>query len=188
MPRRRRDSSTGCEAELRPRRHPLQQRRPERARARRRPSSIAGADLALRHRGVAADDDAGDPPSWRRACGARQGPHRQHVAARRPSTATRGSPTTRRRRWAWSASPARSPASWRRIGVNVNAVCPGAIRTRAHDRLAPEVIERIRASDAHRLHRPSPRTWPASSRSWPATTPATSPASRILIDGGRWMI
>ena len=31
-------------------------------------------------------------------------------------------------------------------GVTVNAVAPGAIRTRAHDRLAPSVIDRIRAT------------------------------------------
>jgi NAD(P)-dependent dehydrogenase (short-subunit alcohol dehydrogenase family) len=28
-------------------------------------------------------------------------------------------------------------------GVTVNAVCPGAIRTRAHDKLNPEVLARI---------------------------------------------
>lgn len=31
-------------------------------------------------------------------------------------------------------------------GVTVNAVAPGAIRTRAHDRLMPAVIERIKAT------------------------------------------
>ena len=30
--------------------------------------------------------------------------------------------------------------------INVNAVCPGAIRTRAHDRLPKEVIDRVRTS------------------------------------------
>jgi NAD(P)-dependent dehydrogenase (short-subunit alcohol dehydrogenase family) len=72
-------------------------------------------------------------------------------------------------------------------GVNVNAVAPGAIRTRAHDRLPKEVIDRIRS------------TVPLGFVAEPedvanAVTFLASPASRyitgqtLLIDGGRWMI
>ena len=71
-------------------------------------------------------------------------------------------------------------------GVTVNAVCPGAIRTRAHDRLAPEVLERIRAGT------------PAGFIAEPADVAAlvaflASDEARfitgqtILVDGGRWM-
>ena len=61
--------------------------------------------------------------------------------------------------------------------VNVNAVCPGAIRTRAHDRLPRNVIDTVRNACRWATWA-SPRTWPVSWRFSPATTPATSPASR----------
>ena len=72
-------------------------------------------------------------------------------------------------------------------GIGVNAVAPGAIRTRAHDRLPPEVIDRIR------------ETVPLGYVAEPddvanAVVFLASPASRyvtgqtLLIDGGRWMI
>jgi NAD(P)-dependent dehydrogenase (short-subunit alcohol dehydrogenase family) len=48
----------------------------------------------------------------------------------------------RRQKWASSALLARELAPF---DVTVNAVVPGAIRTRAHNRLAPEVIDRIKA-------------------------------------------
>ncbi len=71
-------------------------------------------------------------------------------------------------------------------GVTVNAVCPGAIRTRAHDTLEPAVLERIRAGT------------PAGFIAEPADVAAlvaflASDEARfitgqtILIDGGRWM-
>lgn len=41
----------------------------------------------------------------------------------------------------FTRTPARELAPFH---VTVNAVCPGAIRTRAHERLPPEVIDRIR--------------------------------------------
>ena len=72
-------------------------------------------------------------------------------------------------------------------GVTVNAVCPGAIRTRAHDRLQPAVLDRIRAGT------------PAGFIGEPADVAAlvaflASDEARfitgqtILIDGGRWML
>ncbi|MEZ5657825.1 MAG: SDR family NAD(P)-dependent oxidoreductase [Burkholderiaceae bacterium] len=72
-------------------------------------------------------------------------------------------------------------------GINVNAVAPGAIRTRAHDRLPPEVIDRIR------------QTVPLGFVADPVDVANVvvflgAGASRyitgqtLLIDGGRWMI
>jgi acetoacetyl-CoA reductase/3-oxoacyl-[acyl-carrier protein] reductase len=72
-------------------------------------------------------------------------------------------------------------------GVTVNAVCPGAIRTRAHERLAPALIERIVAAT------------PAGFIGTPEDVAATvaflaSDGARfitgqtLLIDGGRWMV
>ena len=71
--------------------------------------------------------------------------------------------------------------------VNVNAVCPGAIRTRAHDRLPKEVIDRVRNSvpmgyvaepeDVGNLV-----AFLASEDSRYIT------GQSILIDGGRWMV
>lgn len=71
--------------------------------------------------------------------------------------------------------------------VTVNAVAPGAIRTRAHDRLTPAVIERIKA------------TTPAGFIAEPEDVAgvvaflASEDARYItgqtlLIDGGRWMV
>jgi acetoacetyl-CoA reductase/3-oxoacyl-[acyl-carrier protein] reductase len=71
--------------------------------------------------------------------------------------------------------------------INVNAVAPGAIRTRAHDRLPPAVIDKVRS------------TVPMGYVGDPADVANTvlflaSDASRyitgqtLLIDGGRWMI
>lgn len=71
--------------------------------------------------------------------------------------------------------------------VTVNAVAPGAIRTRAHDRLTPEVLERIKA------------TTPAGFIAEPEDVAgvvaflASDDARYItgqtlLIDGGRWMV
>jgi acetoacetyl-CoA reductase/3-oxoacyl-[acyl-carrier protein] reductase len=71
--------------------------------------------------------------------------------------------------------------------VTVNAVAPGAIRTRAHDRLTPSVIERIKA------------TTPAGFIAEPEDVAGcvvflASEDARyvtgqtLLIDGGRWMV
>jgi NAD(P)-dependent dehydrogenase (short-subunit alcohol dehydrogenase family) len=71
--------------------------------------------------------------------------------------------------------------------VNVNAVAPGAIRTRAHDRLPAEVIDRIRDS--------TPMGYIAEPEDvGNVVTFLASEDSRfitgqsVLIDGGRWMI
>lgn len=72
-------------------------------------------------------------------------------------------------------------------GVTVNAVGPGAIRTRAHDKLAPQVLDRIRQGT------------PAGFIGVPADVAAlvaflASDEARfitgqtILVDGGRWML
>ncbi len=72
-------------------------------------------------------------------------------------------------------------------GVTVNAVAPGAVRTRAHDTLSPEVLDRIRAGT------------PAGFIAAPQDVAGliaylASPEARfitgqtILIDGGRWML
>ena len=72
-------------------------------------------------------------------------------------------------------------------GIRVNAVAPGAIRTRAHDRLPREVIDRIRQS--------VPLGFVAEPEDVANVVVfLASDASRyvtgqtLLIDGGRWMI
>lgn len=73
------------------------------------------------------------------------------------------------------------------FNVTVNAIAPGAIRTRAHDRLSPAVIDRIKS------------TTPAGFIAEPADVAgvvaflASDDARYItgqtlLIDGGRWML
>ncbi len=79
---------------------------------------------------------------------------------------------------------ARELASFR---VNVNAVAPGAIRTRAHDRLPAEVIDRIRdGTPMGYIGDPADVgnvvTFLASEDSRFIT------GQTLLIDGGRWMI
>jgi NAD(P)-dependent dehydrogenase (short-subunit alcohol dehydrogenase family) len=71
-------------------------------------------------------------------------------------------------------------------GVTVNAVAPGAVRTRAHDRLPREVIDRIRAATpAGFVAEPEDVAGLVAylgSREARFVTGQT-----ILIDGGRWM-
>ncbi len=71
--------------------------------------------------------------------------------------------------------------------INVNVVCPGAIGTRAHDQLPPEVIDNIRHSVpmgyiAEPADVASVVAFLASNDSRYIT------GQSILIDGGRWMI
>lgn len=72
-------------------------------------------------------------------------------------------------------------------GIAVNAVAPGAIRTRAHDRLPKQVIDRIRST--------VPLGFVAEAEDVANVVSfLASPAARyvtgqtLLIDGGRWMI
>jgi NAD(P)-dependent dehydrogenase (short-subunit alcohol dehydrogenase family) len=71
--------------------------------------------------------------------------------------------------------------------INVNVVCPGAIRTRAHDRLPPEVIDKVRTSVpmgyvAEPVDVGNVVAFLASEDARYIT------GQSILIDGGRWMI
>lgn len=71
--------------------------------------------------------------------------------------------------------------------INVNVVCPGAIRTRAHDRLPGELIDKIRYSVpmgyiAEPADVASVVAFLASDDSRYVT------GQSILINGGRWMI
>jgi NAD(P)-dependent dehydrogenase (short-subunit alcohol dehydrogenase family) len=72
-------------------------------------------------------------------------------------------------------------------GVTVNAVAPGAIRTRAHERLTPSVIERIKATTpAGYVGEPEDV---AGVVAFLASHDARYVTGQtLLIDGGRWMI
>jgi len=71
--------------------------------------------------------------------------------------------------------------------VTVNAVAPGAIRTRAHDRLTPAVIEKIKATTpAGFIAEPEDV---AGCVAFLASEDARYITGQtLLIDGGRWMI
>jgi NAD(P)-dependent dehydrogenase (short-subunit alcohol dehydrogenase family) len=73
------------------------------------------------------------------------------------------------------------------FGVTVNAVAPGAIRTRAHDRLAPEVIDRIKAgAPAGFIAEPEDV---AGCVAFLASDDARYVTGQtLLVDGGRWMV
>lgn len=73
------------------------------------------------------------------------------------------------------------------FGVTVNAIAPGAIRTRAHDRLSADVIDRIKATT------PAGYVGEPSDVAGVVTFLASDDAryvtgQTLLIDGGRWMI
>ncbi len=72
------------------------------------------------------------------------------------------------------------------FGVTVNAVAPGAIRTRAHDRLAASVIETIKATTpAGYIAEPEDV---AGCVAFLASEDARYVTGQtLLIDGGRWM-
>lgn len=72
-------------------------------------------------------------------------------------------------------------------GVTVNAVCPGAIRTRAHDTLSPEVLARIRAG--------TPAGFVGEVEDVAALVAFLASdegrfitGQTLLVDGGRWMV
>jgi len=71
--------------------------------------------------------------------------------------------------------------------VTVNAVAPGAIRTRAHDRLTPAVIERIEATTpAGFIAEPEDVAGCVAFLAGEDARYVTG--QTLLIDGGRWMI
>jgi len=71
--------------------------------------------------------------------------------------------------------------------VNVNAVCPGAIRTRAHDRLPAEVIDRVRNS-VPMGYVAEPEDVAGVVAFLASDDARYVTGQSILIDGGRWMI
>jgi NAD(P)-dependent dehydrogenase (short-subunit alcohol dehydrogenase family) len=71
--------------------------------------------------------------------------------------------------------------------VNVNAVCPGAIRTRAHDRLPREVIDRVRTS-VPMGYVAEPDDVAGVVAFLASDDARYITGQSILIDGGRWMV
>ena len=71
--------------------------------------------------------------------------------------------------------------------VNVNAVCPGAIRTRAHDRLPPAVIDRVRSS-VPMGYVAEPEDVAGVVAFLASDDARYITGQSLLIDGGRWMI
>ncbi|HKZ04256.1 MAG TPA: SDR family NAD(P)-dependent oxidoreductase [Methylomirabilota bacterium] len=71
--------------------------------------------------------------------------------------------------------------------VNVNAVCPGAIRTRAHDRLPKEVIDKVRTS-VPMGYVAEPEDVAGVVAFLASDDARYITGQSILIDGGRWMI
>jgi NAD(P)-dependent dehydrogenase (short-subunit alcohol dehydrogenase family) len=71
--------------------------------------------------------------------------------------------------------------------INVNAVCPGAIRTRAHDRLPVEVIDRVRTS-VPMGYVAEPEDVAGVVAFLASDDARYITGQSILIDGGRWMI
>jgi NAD(P)-dependent dehydrogenase (short-subunit alcohol dehydrogenase family) len=72
-------------------------------------------------------------------------------------------------------------------GVTVNAVCPGAIRTRAHDRLRPEVLQKI-VADTPAGFIGAPEDVAATVRFLASDEARFITGQTLLIDGGRWML
>jgi len=71
--------------------------------------------------------------------------------------------------------------------INVNAVCPGAIRTRAHDRLPKEVIDKVRTS-VPMGYVAEPEDVAGVVAFLASDDARYITGQSILIDGGRWMI
>lgn len=72
-------------------------------------------------------------------------------------------------------------------GVTVNAVCPGAIRTRAHDKLRPEVLARIVAGTPAGFIA-EPKDVAALVAFLASEEARFITGQTILVDGGRWML
>jgi NAD(P)-dependent dehydrogenase (short-subunit alcohol dehydrogenase family) len=71
--------------------------------------------------------------------------------------------------------------------VNVNVVCPGAIRTRAHDRLPKEVIDKVRNS-VPMGYVAEPDDVAGVVAFLASDDARYITGQSILIDGGRWMV
>ena len=71
--------------------------------------------------------------------------------------------------------------------INVNVVCPGAIRTRAHDRLPKEVIDKVRNS-VPMGYVAEPEDVAGVVAFLASDDARYITGQSILIDGGRWMI
>ncbi|MEJ8825888.1 SDR family NAD(P)-dependent oxidoreductase [Variovorax humicola] len=72
-------------------------------------------------------------------------------------------------------------------GVTVNAVCPGAIRTRAHERLKPEVLAKI-VADTPAGFIGAPEDVAAAVSFLAGNDARFITGQTLLIDGGRWMV
>jgi len=72
-------------------------------------------------------------------------------------------------------------------GVTVNAVCPGAIRTRAHDKLRPEVLAKI-VADTPAGFVGAPEDVAATVRFLASDEARFITGQTLLVDGGRWML
>jgi acetoacetyl-CoA reductase/3-oxoacyl-[acyl-carrier protein] reductase len=72
-------------------------------------------------------------------------------------------------------------------GVTVNVVCPGAIRTRAHDTLKPEILARIVAGTPAGFIG-SPGDVAAAVSFLAGDDARFITGQTLLIDGGRWML
>ncbi len=84
----------------------------------------------------------------------------------------------------FTRSLARELAPYR---INVNAICPGAIRTRAHERLPKEVIDKVR--DSVPMGYVAEPDDVAGVVAFLASDDARYITGQsILIDGGRWMV
>jgi NAD(P)-dependent dehydrogenase (short-subunit alcohol dehydrogenase family) len=71
--------------------------------------------------------------------------------------------------------------------VTVNTVCPGAIRTRAHDRLPPDVIDKVRSS-VPMGYVAEPDDVAGVVAFLASDDARYITGQSILIDGGRWMV
>lgn len=73
------------------------------------------------------------------------------------------------------------------FGVTVNAVAPGAIRTRAHDTMPKDVIDRIKANTPAGIVG-EPEDVAAAVAFFASDEARFITGQSLLIDGGRWMI
>ena len=173
---------------LRPDRRALQQCRPERPGAA-RPSSMHSSEEVWRFvLEVSLFDRHADGASRRaRPCASAVTAGSSTCRATRLSSATRASPITPRRRWASSASPARSRASSRR------SASPSTLSRRARSAPARMTGSRQRSSIGSRRAR-RPASSPSRRMSRAASPFSRSDDARyvtgqtLLIDGGRWMV